>query len=95
MFSTLRRLLVLAAGTVSSAMFFAPVAFAEKRRGDGGGPDPSTTAPHHAAAGSSLATWQWLLISVGIIAAVAGIVAVAMTVHRRTKQTGTLRPRTP
>jgi heme/copper-type cytochrome/quinol oxidase subunit 2 len=96
MFSTLRRLLVLAAGTVASAMLFAPVAFAVND-GDSaaGGPNPSTTTTHHAAAGSSLATWQWTLISIGIVVAVAGIVAAAMTLHRRTKRTGTLQPHMP
>lgn len=95
MFSTLRRLFVLAAGTLTAGLLFAPLAFAVNA-GDGaaGGPNP-TTPTHHAATGSALATWQWTLISVGIAAAVAAVLALAITASRRTKHTTALHPQTP
>ena len=93
MFSTLRRLLILAAGTITSAMLLAPVAFAVNDGDGAGGPTSTPTTTHPAIAGTSLATWQWTLISIGIVVAVAAAVVVGATVHRRSNQAGTLRPR--
>ena len=94
MFSTLRRLFVLAVSTVASGLLFAPVAFAVNA-GDGAAGGPNATPPPHPPGGSSLATWQWTLISVGIVAAVALIVAAAFTLHRRSTRAPTLQPRMP
>ena len=94
MFSTLRRLFVLAGSAVASGLLFAPVAFAVNASdGAAGGPNP--TPPQQPPGGSSLAAWQWALISLGIVAAVALLVAVGVTVYRRSRQATTLRPRTP
>ena len=95
MFSTLRRLLILAAGTITSAMLLAPVAFAVNDGDGAGGPTSTPTTTHPAIAGTSLATWQWTLISIGILVAVAGIVAATLTLHRRTNRAATLQPHMP
>ena len=95
MFSTLRRLFVLAVSAVVSGLLFAPVAFAvEAGDGAAGGPNPAPV--HHAATGGSgLAAWEWTLISVGIVVAVALIVAAALTLHRRSHRAAALQPQMP
>lgn len=88
--------LVLAIGTVGSAVMFAPAAFAVNASdGAADGANPTTTTAHQPAAGSALTTWQWTLISVGIVAAFASIGAVDMTVQPGGTQTGTLQLRAP
>ena len=94
MFSTLRRLLVFAVSAVTSGLLFAPVAFAVNASDSGAG-GPIGTPPQHPSGGSSLTTLQWTLISVGIVVAVALLVAAGVTVYRRSRQAAALQPRTP
>jgi anti-sigma-K factor RskA len=95
MFSTLRRLFILAVSAVVSGLLFAPVAFAvNEDTGAAGGPNPGTVT-HHASGGSSLAAWEWTLISVGIVVVVALIVGAALTLHRRSHRAAALQPQMP